>query len=134
MEGAEGEAGPDALGLVRADEQETVEIQKDELTALRARVDALEAAGPRFDKGRAGVWFGVSLGAVALSSLVTVGLAPPGQDGVGMYALSSALGGLMTSSIFSLQMGHRSPTAVAGGILVLGNIVAPIVATVVTRD
>ena len=99
-----------------------------EIVALRDRVRDLENDKHRFDKGRAGLWLGLSVGAVAVSSLISMAVVPPGDGASTSIALSSISGSLLTGSIFSLQMGHRSPTAIAGGILVLGNFVAPIIA------
>ncbi|MGM0559267.1 MAG: hypothetical protein ACQEVA_22985, partial [Myxococcota bacterium] len=126
---AEPKERPDPSELVDKDEEkETVEVSRDELTALRARVDQMEMGGHQFDEQRAGIWLGVSMGAIAISSLVTVALVPPGDNNLSTIAIGSAAGGLVSSSIFSLQMGHRSTTAIAGGALVVANIVTPIIA------
>lgn len=121
--------------LVKEDaDPEAAAEDASELTQLRERVRDLEEDKHRFDRGRAGLWLGISVGAVAASSLLATAIAPRDTHFLSNYALPTTVGSLLTGSVLSLQMGHRSPTAIAGGILVIGNFIAPLVAATSLRN
>lgn len=77
-----------------------------------------------FDDDRALVTLGGSLIAVGLGGLAGSFIAP---DHAGPILATTMGSGLMSSSIFSLQMGLGSKTAIAGGLLVGINITAPLI-------